>query len=76
MLKETVNVIHRDQLCDKAADMGIVLLDQLHDFAGKFPQLIVNSRGRGLLCSFDVKGGRRDEMRGRLLNKGLNLFSF
>jgi len=71
MLKETASVINREQLCDKAADTGRVLLDQLHEFSGKFPQLIANTRGRGLLCSFDVEGGRRDEMRGRLLNRGI-----
>lgn len=49
-----LEIIEEENLVDNADRMGNVLLDGLQDLQQKFPALISNVRGEGLLCSFDL----------------------
>lgn len=47
-------VIERERLFDAAARRGAYLLDGLHAVAARFPRVLDNVRGRGLLCAVDL----------------------
>lgn len=64
---QILNIIHEDQLCDNAAQVGEYLQQQLAQLALKFDK-ISNVRGRGLLCGFDFP---TKEMRNEFVQKGL-----
>jgi L-lysine 6-transaminase len=49
-----LEIIEEEKLVDNAARMGEYLLGGLGDLQKKFPALITNVRGRGLLCAFDL----------------------
>jgi len=47
----------------RAAKAGRYLLDQLEDRAGELPGLVLDVRGRGLMCAFSLpSGAQRDEL--------------
>jgi len=51
----------------RAAKAGRYLLDQLEDLAVEFPGLVLDVRGRGLMCAFSLpSGAERDELIRRL----------
>lgn len=54
--KLILEVIERDQLTQKAQEMGSYLLAKIKKLVHDFPTLS-NARGRGLLCAFDFKDG-------------------
>lgn len=56
MVRSTRNleIIEEDNLVENAAKMGKYLLDNLQDLQHEFPELISQSRGLGLMCSFDL----------------------
>lgn len=47
-----LEIIHEDNLCNKAAEMGTYLQNQLLEIAAETPA-ITNVRGKGLLTAFD-----------------------
>lgn len=47
-------MIERDGLLDNARDMGAYLLDELRVLATRFPGVVVDPRGRGLMCAFSM----------------------
>jgi L-lysine 6-transaminase len=49
-----LRIIEEEQLIQNAARQGELLLLELQRLAGEFPELILNPRGRGLMCAFDV----------------------
>lgn len=53
-----LEIIERDGLIARAAVLGEVLLDGLRELETRFPDLVGNARGRGLMCAFDVSSGR------------------
>jgi L-lysine 6-transaminase len=53
-LQLTLAVIEKENLVENAKNMGIFLLDGLIKIEQKFPDLISNARGRGLMCAFDL----------------------
>ena len=48
-----LEVIEKERLLDNAQNMGAYLLEGLQNLQAKYPQLISNARGRGLMCAFD-----------------------
>jgi len=64
---QILQIIEEDQLCDKAANTGAHLQQQLLNLAARHPQ-ISNVRGRGLLCAFDFPS---KEMRDSFIQKGI-----
>ncbi|MGB3210599.1 MAG: L-lysine 6-transaminase [Desulforhopalus sp.] len=67
-----LKIIDRDNLVNNACDRGQELLQGLEDLSNEFPDLISNSRGRGLMCAFDLRDGpSRDSFRRKLLSEKL-----
>jgi len=64
---QILQILHDDQLCNNAAEVGQYLKDHLHTLAEKYGQ-ISNVRGKGLLCAFDFTD---IEMRNSFIQKGL-----
>jgi L-lysine 6-transaminase len=59
-----LNVIEEENLVENSARRGKYLLSRLNEIQLKFPQLVGNARGLGLLCSFDLPDPeKRNEFR-------------
>ncbi len=52
-----LQIIHEDRLVENAATVGEYLLGKLVDVQGKFPGLVSNARGCGLMAAFDLPDG-------------------
>jgi L-lysine 6-transaminase len=48
-----LEIIHEENLLDNAASMGEVLLSELQKVQADYPEIILNARGRGLMCAFN-----------------------
>ncbi|MGH3640313.1 MAG: L-lysine 6-transaminase [Mycobacterium sp.] len=61
--RRILETIEAEGLIDRAADLGRHLLDRLRDLAVDFPALVVDPRGRGLMCAFGMPtAAQRDEL--------------
>jgi L-lysine 6-transaminase len=54
--RRLLEIIERDGVFDQAASTGDWLLAELEELAARFPGLVTNVRGRGLMCAFDLPG--------------------
>ena len=63
-----LEVIEQDHLTQAAARIGDALLGALGEASQRFPSLVGNVRGRGLLCAFDLPDTAH---RNRLISEGL-----
>uniref|UniRef100_A0A915MFM8 4-aminobutyrate aminotransferase n=1 Tax=Meloidogyne javanica TaxID=6303 RepID=A0A915MFM8_MELJA len=70
LLEKIVQVIKRDQLVQKAKNVGNDLLAELKNLEKCYPHLLKNSRGLGTLCSFDMPN---PTIRDKFLNTAINL---
>lgn len=52
--RRILEVIEADGLFDRAAEQGAYLHARLDELAGEFPGLVLDPRGRGLMCAFSV----------------------
>ncbi len=58
-----LRIIEQEQLVDNAKKQGDLLKSELKKLAAEFPEIIVNPRGKGLMCAFDTTGSEsRDQM--------------
>ena len=65
-------IIDEENLVRNAEIHGNRLHQGLVDLSGKYPQIIFNSRGCGLMCAFDLEtSAKRDEMKNKLYQNGL-----
>ncbi|KAL3078767.1 hypothetical protein niasHS_014549 [Heterodera schachtii] len=72
VLEKVVEVIGRENLVQKAGQIGAKLLDGLKALERRHPNLMMNSRGMGALCSFDMPNTAvRDNFLKKTLSKGL-----
>lgn len=70
--RRILEVIEADELFEHAARQGAYLLRGLHDLAREFPGLVLDVRGRGLMCAFSLPTtADRDELIGRLWRGGV-----
>ncbi|OBJ62809.1 L-lysine 6-transaminase [Mycobacterium colombiense] len=61
--RRIMEVIEADGLFDRAAEQGAYLRARLDELAGEFPGLVLDPRGRGLMCAFSVPTtADRDEL--------------
>jgi L-lysine 6-transaminase len=61
--RRILEVIESDELMVRAAKAGRFLLDELEKLAVEFPELVLDVRGRGLMCAFSMPTGeQRDEL--------------
>ncbi len=65
-----LEIIEEEKLVENADRMGDLLLKELHDIQDQYPDLISNTRGRGLMCAFDVK---TKELRNKLRNEAFEM---
>jgi 4-aminobutyrate aminotransferase len=68
---ETIRTIKKDKLLDNCKRMGNYLVRELKKLRKDYPH-IVNPRGLGLMCAFDLHDKDvRDHMHARMLERGL-----
>ncbi len=69
-----LKIIDKENLVDNACQRGRELLQGLELLSQEFPETLMNARGRGLMCAFDLQDGKaRDAFRKQLLNEKLLL---
>jgi L-lysine 6-transaminase len=67
-----IEVINEENLVKNAEIQGKHLLQGLEELTQKYPNMIFNARGRGLMCAFDVPTPeQRDELVKQLQKNGL-----
>jgi L-lysine 6-transaminase len=70
--RRILELIESDCLMLRAAKAGRYLLDQLADLAAEFPGIVLDVRGRGLMCAFSLPSTeQRDELIRRLWDRGV-----
>ena len=68
--RRILETIEADGLLDRAADNGCYLLARLVDLAAEFPGLVLDPRGRGLMCAFSMPdAAQRDELVSQLWDR-------
>ena len=71
-----LEIIEEENLVENAARMGDYLLEGLSELQKKFPGLISNVRGKGLLCAFDLpESGSRDRAVNNMKKYGMIILS-
>ncbi|HEX3289051.1 MAG TPA: L-lysine 6-transaminase [Mycobacterium sp.] len=61
--RRILEVIESDKLMVRAAKAGRYLVDKLEGLAEEFPNVVLDVRGRGLMCAFSMPtGAQRDEL--------------
>ena len=69
-----LEIIHEERLVENAAKVGEYLLNKILEVREEFSSLIINPRGLGLFCAFDMPSAeKRLELRRRVFDKGLLL---
>ena len=67
-----LEVIEKENLIENATTVGNYLLNGLKDLEQRFPDVISNARGRGLMCAVDLPSGEnRDKLREVLYDDGV-----
>lgn len=73
MVRSTLylEIIKEENLLEVVQENGRYLLEKLISLQEEFPDKIMNPRGMGLMCAFDLPSGeQRDELANRILNNG------
>ncbi|KAB7760773.1 L-lysine 6-transaminase [Mycolicibacterium mucogenicum] len=74
--RRILEVIEADGLIDNAVRMGWYLVGQLRCLANEFPSLVLDPRGRGLMCAFSMpSAAQRDEVIKRLWQRHVILLA-
>jgi L-lysine 6-transaminase len=60
--RRLLELIERDQLFDRVAATGAWLLGELAELGARFPGLVSNVRGRGLMCAFDLPSAQERDL--------------
>jgi len=67
-----LEVIHEEKLIKNSEKMGKILLKGIQDISKDYPKKILNARGRGLMCAFDLPTPEeRNEFNKILFSNGL-----
>ena len=65
--RRLLEIIERDGLLSRAAASGAWFLAELQEFGARYPGLVSNVRGRGLMCAFELPdAAQRDSLIGAL----------
>ena len=74
--RRLLEVIESDELTVRAAKAGRHLLDRLEELAREFPGVVLDPRGRGLMCAFSLPtAAQRDELVRRLWDRRVILLA-
>ena len=74
MLRSTIylEIIKEENLLDAAADQGKYLKTHMQSLQEEFPELVINPRGLGLMCAFDLPTvAQRDDLAGKIIENGV-----
>ena len=64
-----LEIIEQENLVNRASESGKYLLEQLMKLQNDYPELVSNSRGKGLFCAFDLPSSKsRDELASVLMD--------
>ncbi len=67
-----LEVIDEEKLIKNAKIQGKRLLEGLEDLSQKYPDMVSNARGLGLMCAFDFPSSKkRDDLKNKLYSNGL-----
>ena len=66
-----LEVIAEENLVENARTTGAYLVDEMWKVAAKYPDVVTNVRGRGLMAAFDLPEDKRDDFRKRAMDNGL-----
>ena len=67
-----LEIIDEEKLVENARKQGELLLKGLRELENRYPDKISNSRGRGLMCAFDLPSSEiRDKVKKLLYDKGI-----
>jgi L-lysine 6-transaminase len=70
--RRVLEVIEADELFDRAAERGAYLRARLDELAHDFPGVVLDPRGRGLMCAFSLPTtADRDELLRRLWRRAV-----
>ncbi|HET7074600.1 MAG TPA: L-lysine 6-transaminase [Mycobacterium sp.] len=70
--RRILEVIEGDELFDQAAEQGRYLLARLDQLAREFPTVVLDPRGRGLMCAFSLPTtADRDEVIRQVWQRGV-----
>jgi len=70
--KKYLEVIEEENLVKNAEVQGRRLIKGLEDLENKYPNIISNARGLGLMCAFDLPSpDKRDEIKNKIYKNGL-----
>ncbi|MGC8585424.1 MAG: L-lysine 6-transaminase [Thermoplasmata archaeon] len=70
--KKVLEIIHEDHLIDNASRVGEMFIKALSELQGKYPDMMSNVRGRGLMDAFDLKDtSMRDKLFTAMYRNGL-----
>ena len=68
--RRILEIIESDELMVRVAKAGRYLLDRLEELAAEFPGVVLDVRGRGLMCAFSLPtAAQRDELVSRLWDR-------
>ncbi len=69
-----LEIINEERLVENAAKVGEYLLKRISEMSEDYQSLVINPRGLGLFCAFDMPSAeKRLELRRRVFDKGLLL---
>lgn len=72
--KRIFEIIHEDDLLDNARLQGEFLLNELNTMVQEFPRMLINPRGRGLMCAVDLDSAQnRNQLITKAYEEGLIL---
>jgi L-lysine 6-transaminase len=66
-----LEVIAEENLVENARKMGAHLVGGMQKVADRYPDVVTNVRGRGLMAAFDLPADKRDAFRKKALENGL-----
>jgi L-lysine 6-transaminase len=66
-----LQIIDEENLVENARTVGEYLLAEMRKVGDKYPDVVTNVRGRGLMAAFDLPEGKRDDFRKKAMENGL-----
>jgi L-lysine 6-transaminase len=66
-----IEIIYEENMLNNAKVVGNHLQSQLFEVSQLFPELISNTRGRGLFCAFDISKDKRAKFLDNCYKNGL-----
>jgi 4-aminobutyrate aminotransferase/(S)-3-amino-2-methylpropionate transaminase len=71
VLDAILKTVKQENLIENTQKTGDILLNGLKDISKQYSQLILNARGRGTFCSFDMpNSSTRDKFISQMRNAG------